>query len=744
MTTETIGAETKRAICCHCPTRCGVLVEVDEDERPTGIRGDPGHPTSKGFLCPRGRAAVEYFEHPGRLDHPLERVGARGEGRWRQLSWDQALDAIAETLLRVRDRHGPEAFAYLCGTFHGADANFGYRLMHRFGSPNSAGIGPICAGPRYAAEALTFGWTPTTPDVTPGLTRAVLLWGQHPSASSPTSWSRILDALGKGARLIVVDPRPTLEARRADLWLQPRPGTDAALALGMIHHILEEGLWDRAFVDRWTTGLDRLGARAAKYPPERAEAIAGVPAHAIRDAARDYARAEAAALASGSPNGMGRNAVNLERGLAILIALTGNLDRPGGNRLVGPDSRLGSKTSVEEYAELPASQRGKRLGADRFRLLDEGFERLSASARRVWGGGAEYPYSVQFLGAAHPPTLFRAILTEKPYPVRALLVQHNNPLGTYPNGAVVQGALTSPNLELSVVHELSMTPTAQLADYVLPAASWMEKPFLWSTGRGDAVMTGCRVTPPRHERRSDYDLCRDLGRRLGQAWPDRVEEVWDGWLAGADVTFDELSTREQFWLPPPSERGRHAHVDPERGAPLGFGTPSGKVELASTVLDELGYDPLPSYDERIDGIEGAEGYPLCLMTGATRIEAHHQDHRQVRMLRARHPDPQVEIDPTTGERHGIREDDWVRISTPRGTLRQRARLVSGLGADRVNAERWWYPERAGTVPTLFGFWESNVGAYVDDDPDLCDPAYGAWPFRVARCRIEKEESHPSS
>jgi anaerobic selenocysteine-containing dehydrogenase len=284
-----------------------------------------------------------------------------------------------------------------------------------------------------------------------------------------------------------------------------------------------------------------------------------------------------------------------------------------------------------------------------------------------------------------------------------------------------------------------MTPTAMLADYVLPASSWLEKPFLWSSGRGDAVMSGQQALAPRHERRSDYDLCRDLGRRLGQTWPDRVEDTWDEWLSGAETTFAALAAREQYWLPGAAQRARHAALDPRGGEPYGFGTPSGKVELASSVLADLGYDPLPDHDPAATVGAGDEAaYPLRLMTGGTRIDATHQDHRQVASLRRHHPDPQVEIAPDTAARHGIADGDWVRLETPRGSFRQRARLVPGLALDAVNAERWWYPEREGAEPGLFGFWESNVSAYTEDDLDLCDPAYGNWPFRVARCRIARE------
>jgi thiosulfate reductase/polysulfide reductase chain A len=241
------------------------------------------------------------------------------------------------------------------------------------------------------------------------------------------------------------------------------------------------------------------------------------------------------------------------------------------------------------------------------------------------------------------------------------------------------------------------------------------------------------VVAPAAERRSDYDFCRDLGRRLGQTWPDVLSDVYDEWLRDRGVTFDELRAAPEWWIAPPAQRCRHEAPDPDTGEPLGFGTPSRKVELRSSVLEQLGYDGLPTYED--GGAPAAGAYPLRLMTGATRIDATHQDHRHVPRLRRRHPDPVVELDPELAGHHGIGEGDWTLIETPTGSVRQRARLVPGLGTDRVNAERWWYPEGPASHPELFGVAVSNVNAVTDDDLDLCDPAYGALPYRVARCRV---------
>jgi anaerobic selenocysteine-containing dehydrogenase len=595
--------------------------------------------------------------------------------------------------------------------------------MHKLGSPNVGGVGLMCGGPQFVAGALTFGYGSAFPEVVPGVTELVVLWGQQPSSSAPPYWGTIRRAMRAGAQLVVVDPRPTLEARAADLWIQPRPASDAALALAALNVVIAEALWDEEFVSAWTHGFDRLRERVAAFTPEETEAVTGVPATVVRDFARRYARTAAAALSPGTPNGQGRNALNVERSLCILLALTGKLDREGCNRLLGPTRDAGSEVTYDAYEELSPRQRGRRLGSERFRLHGEGVEILSKAASRAWYG-IPYPITRAVLGVAHPLAIFDAIDTGEPYPVRALLVQHHNPIGAYNGSARIARTLASDRLELLVVHELRLTPTAMLADYVLPAASWMEKPFLFSPGWGTPIVAGEQVTRPRHERRSDYELCRDLGRRLGQTWPETVEEVFDEWLAPVGTTYADLLQGPRVVAGTQTRRRFEAH---------GFGTPTGKIELASTVLEQLGYDPLPDFDSR----DAPETFPLRLLTGATRIDATHQDHRHVEALRKRHPDPVVEIDPMTETEIGVVDGDWIRIVTPTGEIRQRARLVDGLGADRVSAERWWYPERDGTAPRLFDVLDSNANAYTSGDLDRCDPAYGGLPYREAFCRVER-------
>ncbi|MDO8691004.1 MAG: molybdopterin dinucleotide binding domain-containing protein, partial [Dehalococcoidia bacterium] len=338
----------------------------------------------------------------------------------------------------------------------------------------------------------------------------------------------------------------------------------------------------------------------------------------------------------------------------------------------------------------------------------------------------------------------RAILEERPYPIKALVVNYNNIMGANANASLVYQALKSPKLELVTVMEQFMTPTAELADYVLPAAHWLEKPSLNTfLGWADWAIGGDAAVPLRPGLKSDYDFFRELGLRLGQAayWPPGLENLWDECLKPGGLTFRELMDRKEFWIAPAPRYRRHEEVDPTTGQTRGFGTPTGKVELSSTILERLGYNPMPEYSEPAETPYSrpdlARDYPLVLTTGGTNLFHTHQDHRQIASLRRMVPDPLVEVHPETGSALDIAEGDWVCIETVRGKVRQRAKLTRGIDPRVVNADRWWYPEEPGPEPSLHGFWIANINICTDDDPDHCDPMYGSWPVRGLLCRLSK-------
>ena len=700
-----------KSVCRMCHGGCGVLVHVRDGEV-VKLQGDPDSPLSQGRMCPKGRAGIEQLYHPDRLTYPMKRAGERGGGRWERISWDTALDIIAGKIEELRAAYGVESVAVGTGTGRHHFAHV-IRFANALGTPNWCEPGTAqCFIPRIVTGVMTYGDLPVCDyygDVNPA---CVLAWGHNPVVSGPDGeiQFRVRDCLARGAKLIVVDPRRTAMAERADLWLQIRPGTDAALALGMLHVIVEEGLEDRAFVERWTVGFDRLAERLLAYPPERVADITWVPADAIREAARLFARTKPAALEWGVALEQTPNCLQTVRAVGLLPALTGNVDVPGGwvlgMHLVPEPDLLAERLSVE--------MRAKRMGADRYRVL----------------AGPE-----AFFPSAHAPTLFEAMRTGEPYPVKAFLVFGNNALTTYAESKRVRGALLA--LDFLMVMDLYMTPTAELADLVLPAASWLEVdqvvplPFIANNvvlGQQRAVRIG--------ECRQDEEVFIDLARRLGlEAGTEPLADVFRTQLRPLGIDFAELVERGSVTAPIRYRK----HEDG------GFGTPSGKVELASSYLEALGYDPLPFYVEPPESPmstpELAEEFPLILTTGGRSQYFFHSEYRQLPSLRRRHRDPMVEIHPETAQRYGIGADDWVWIESPRGRIRQKARLTDGIDPRVVHVEHgWWFPEEASPD---HGVWRSNANLLTNGGPPY-DPAMGTYQLRALLCRIgpvrEKEPS----
>jgi thiosulfate reductase / polysulfide reductase chain A len=730
--------EERRAVCMQCHNACRVTATVDGD-RLVSVEPDLTFPGVKSSLpvtegCPRRRAAVDYVNHPDRLSYPLRRAGARGEDRWEQVSWDEALDEIAGRLRVLVDRYGPETVATSSGTGRTHD-EMRQRFMNLLGSPNHVGAGAICYGPMCAVGHALFGWR-VFPVVRQN-TACVLLWG----GGGPRYWDVFWRAARRarterGAKIIVVDPRQSDTARDADLHLQVRPGTDCALALGMIHHIIENDLYDHDFVADWCVGLEDLRARAAEYPLEKVAAITWVPAEKIALAAEWYATLGPAA----TNHGMGiehlGNVVETLHAHYLLSALCGHLEEPGGDVFPKPFPGIVHEQQVAAHERLSPEQIAKTLGGDRFRLMTRtGYDALQTHVSRVYGNEAYNRTSYEVY--AHAPSVYRAMLTGDPYPVRAMITMSSNPMVTEPNTHLVYDALKT--LDLYVVVDFFKTPSAQLADYVLPATTYLERPWLWTySGVVGSERALPKSVPGRYDRRDDYDVWRGLGLRLGQAadWPwENLEDVYDYRLAPAGVTFADFMASGGF-LPPPKEDNRYLRT--------GFATRSGKVELSSSVLAELGYDPLPQFREPAESPysrpDVAADYPLILITGGRMQPYYHSEHRQVAAFRAKRPDPIAQVHPDTAAPLGIEDGEWIWIETPRGRITQRCRLYEGMDPRVVHVEHgWWFPEEPGAEPSLHGVWKSNCNVLTDDDPEVCNPISGGYPLRGLLCRVVRAD-----
>jgi len=726
----------KRTICFSCSQQCGHIAYLRDGEV-VRLQGDRDHPRTGGFICPKGAQAPQLHYSPDRVHHPLKRRGARGDNDWQTISWDQALGEISETIMRLAADHGAESIAHSGGTTRGSDSGIGKRFMNLLGSPNMVAQDKICVGPTAMGEYLTYGFGPTlaTPPV-PGVTKTLVLWGRRPTQSARPAWRVMEKAFAEGTRLIVIDPARTEEAARAELWLQPRPGTDAALGLGLLNEIIVSGRYDADFVARETIGFEALKARAAEFPVDHVAAITGVAEADIRTAA--HMMSGDGPTVFGGGNGLcqsGVTAVQHGRIMACLIAITGNLNRPGGHMLKGPPRDIRANGDWMAPETISPAQRAKALGADRFGSIG-GYDRLDATISQAWYGKRGIP---EWVSSAHEPTLWRAILSGHPYPVKALIIQAHNPVGGSANSGEARAALLSPNLELLVAHDMFLNATTCLADYVLPGAHWLEKPYFsvgggfmgWS---GDYVEANVATIPSAYDHRSDYDLFRDLGRLCGQEdwWPESAEAFYDQMLAPAGLTFDAVASH---YGPLTGARARHPdNSGPPPASPRAYGTLSGKIELSSAMLEEWGEDPLPYF--RWSGLfDHAADYPLILTTGGRQLEGFHQSSQQTLAFRRKNPHPFVTLHPDLASKLGIEAEQWVTIETPVGSARQMALIDDRFAPDVVHADRWWYPERGPSSIDPFGVIETSINMCTSNADEDLDPVMGSWLMRGLPCRI---------
>ena len=721
--------------CGFCHWQCGVRVYVKEG-RPVKVEGDTENPLGRGSVCVKNSAALEFHDHPDRLNHPLKRIGRRGEGKWRRVSWNEALDEIAEKLVQIKRDYGPEALLFLGGMPHEPGDWAAWRFCNLFGSPNVFNQGKNCGEAEVLAECAMYGWH-TSKAPKPGVTKCAIIWGKNWPQSDHGTWRTVLEAKEKGCKLIVIDPRRTLSASKADLWLQIRPGTDGALGLGMINVIIQEKLYDQGFIDKWCNGFAEIKKIAAEYPVDKVQDITWIPEQQVRQAARMYATLKPAVISGGVAlchigGGAVKSAVQSK---VTLRALTGNLDVEGGNVLGQPFQDLDWFGSVLWDRMLKHPERTKdTVSAEEFPIASvKGYRLFRAAMKKQHPDGYS---AAMYMLVNSSICIWNAILKEKPYPLKAVITQGANPLLTLGNANTISKALKSENLQLHVGMDFFMTPTLELADYVFPAADWLERSnLLLEWGNNDYYVAGEKAVEPLFERRDDYQLWRELGNRVGQEdyWPKTLEEMFDKVLGPTGLTFEQLLNRRERWSFPSAKYRKY-----EKN---GFATFSGKVELVPSLFRKIGIDPLPRYEEPprspVRQPILAKEYPLILITGSRVIQFVHSTLRNMRILRKIYPDPLVQINPRTAVELGITDGDWVWIETPEGKIKQKAKLDDGIDPKVIHADGfWWYPEETAKDPNLFGVWKSNVNAITPDNLESFDYA-GDNAFRALLCRVYK-------
>lgn len=702
-------------VCGVCPLGCGVYAYVQEGKLEK-IEPIKGHP--KGAVCTRGGAAKEVVYSPDRLTYPLRRVGQRGEGNFERISWDEALNAIAQRMKELKERYGAHCLAEYSGRggwFEQslkdifaikAAGSSAKNFIFPFGSPNSGGCGSICyvsfgriAGPAFLGAELGA----MVPDYKKS--HLILVWGGNPTTDSPPLALRdIMDAKRRGAKVIAIDHIRSDTARRADKWFPIRPGTDGALALSMINLIIREELYDKAFVDKWTIGFKELKEYVTQFSPQEAEKITWVPAKTIEDTARAIASAQGATFCAYTGLEYTDSGVQNIRAVLSLWAITGNIDASGGLIFPMPGKIHPNLVALEPPEGV------KPIGADK------------------------YPVFYKYTKAAQFMEFPKAVLEGEPYPIKGLIIDGANFIVGYPNPDLWRRTLSA--LELLVVIDRFMTWEAQYADFVLPASTYFETASYQRFPNYAQVRQ--RVIEPIGESRADYDIYQALALKLGYGhlYPAPGEELLEYVFKDSEVPLEELKGRgEGVGLPPtPMVYKKYEKGLLRRDKKPGFETPSGKLEIASTVLKEHGYNPLPVYTEPMEGpIRSPElfkKYPLILNTGARILSTFRSQHLNIPRLLKRQPQSQVLINPADAELRGIKDGDEVYVMSPRGQVLFTARLTDGITPGVVEANAggggFIHPE---------GWKRSNVNILTDFENR--DPISGFPVLKALLCDVRK-------
>ncbi|MEQ9587950.1 MAG: molybdopterin-dependent oxidoreductase [Parvibaculaceae bacterium] len=715
----------KRVMCASCDIHCMVSAEVPESGKVGDIRIKATDPRPMhADLCIKGVNSPAIFADEKRLMTPLKRVGERGSGEWEEVSWDEALDDIASRLQSTIDQYGPESFAVsMSPAIVQNDSGMARRFMNLVGSPNFISGVAVCMGNTSAVNRLTYGWFPW-PDY--GNTECIVLFGHDPKPHSWTTiYNSILQAQDRGAKLIVIDPRYNESAKRADHWLQLKPGTDAALCFGWLKVILDEELYDKAFVTNWTHGFEEFRARVDEFPLDRVEAITGVDRELIAASARMYA-AGPSVIPWTPITDQQRNSTSAIRLQSILRAICGFLDVPGGETMQGFNPDVVPEVAMELHDALPEEKRQLQLGAEKHPVYTyKAMGYLREPTERVWGH--EW---VNFIGGnfmAHPTAVFQAMAEDDPYPVRALFLMANNALMSYPNMQLVYKGMMKQ--DLIVAFDQIKNPSAQLADYILPSDSWLERPVL-ADGFGWTCIYrfSQQVVQPPGECRGAYDIWKGLADRmgLGEHFPwASIEDVYDHRLEKLGATFDQFSSEQNYHFGP---------FDFKKYERTGFATPTGKVELTSTVLDDLGFDALPYWRE--DPIDDPN-YPLRMFIGVREDEYFQTMHRHVERLRKRNPEPKFFVSPKDAEAASLAQDDWAEVVTLNGSVKARVEVQERMPEGIVRVPHgWWQPERMEGDGSLSGAWEYSDSQICPDDDDHLDYEQGVPQLKGVACRIQ--------
>lgn len=668
-------------LCRMCDHGCGIEVTVI-DNRPTSLKGSKKHPYNRGWLCAKGRAALDLYFSPKRLNNPL----IRSNGKLISTDWSHAFDVASKKLFAIRDQYGPQSLAIYNGegTGHQEIKYYMKRFANVYGTPNFMSVGSLCNASRTMSEVLTFGGL-TKPDIFNA--RCLIIWGGNPSISHEPFIPREIGRFKKrGGKLIVVDPRKTETAAKADIHLPIKPGTDDILILNILHVIFREEKWDKAFARKWVKGFSKFFEMVTEecFSPEIGAASTGISPDELRHTTRTYMESKPAGIFTG--NGLEHHArgVNTMRLLAILKALSGNLDVPGGD-LFTQRPKIRDITAPLLDPELPP------IGAERS------------------------PLFCQSRKEGHAISLPRAILEEKPYPIKAMIISGGNASLEWPDSRKTKEALRK--LEFLMVIDVVRSPDSHYADVVLPACTFLERD---EHRVNDYLNLPCitlrrKVTEPIYGL-PDQMIWVELARHMGWSkyfpWHSCAEGI-DHLLSPLKITCRDIASMGGVY--------KYKERSYKKYEQEGFNTPSGKVEIYPERLREMGINPSPIREQRDWSLEPVEEFPLILTTGCNRLPYTHWQYQYIPRLRKMNPEPAVDVHSETALQYGIFQDSMVEVVTSHGSIRIRANVTTKIRPDTVHIPQGW--EKA------------NVNELTKAED--ADPISGFPNLKSLRCRIQR-------
>ncbi len=681
-----------RTICQFCHTNCGIILHRDSTGT-ISVKGDPDHPMNRGRICSKAAAIPEVIHSRDRLRFPLQKT-ATGLKR---ISWDRALSLAAEKLGEIKNRFGASSLVR-CG---GAPVSYQCRdgfleFMGQFGSPNMTGAANLCMVPRMTAFKAVTGGIRAEPDY--DTTKLVIFWGTNPFVSERLGSYAAYDGMRqvvprlkkRGVPIICIDPFRTQTVQEADTWERINPGTDVALGLSMIHVIIKEALYDRDFVEKYTTGFDQLKTHVKDCSPEWALGLTGIPAENIAKLARRYATTSPAVIYEGNGLDMYANGVDASRTVAMLIGLTGNLDVQGGNVFM-PFARQ----SLLPTKCVPVE---KRLWYKRFSVF------------------GEVPF----------PAVKEALLRDEEDRPRAMIVHHCNPVLVQANEKRTRQAFDK--LDWIMVTDIFPTATTEMADLVLPVTSDFESHGYraYASVKGGFLALARPVAAPVGESRPVFEVEYELAQRMGihSDYPFHDTPSWiDYMIRPTGVDFQRLDKEQIVYATPPIQYEKHKEK--------GFDTPSGKFEFYSESFKECGYSPIPSYTEPGGGSTGEKvtAKKKFSLLGSSYRPAQfvHTKLKNIEALSRSYPEPLIYIHPKDAAERGIEPGDAVDVTSPQGEATFRAALTENTKAGMVWIDFGWGNPTDG---------KANINILTNDT--YFDPISGGTPNRLFPCEIHRK------